>query len=77
MSNLDREKVRAQCSELATRIKADPAFKAQVISDPTGTLTAHHLPAEVIPDFLQEVGLAGEVQAYDCTWTCPSTSVMN
>ncbi len=72
MSNLDREAVRRQSAELAAQIKSDPAFKAQVINDPTGTLTAHNLPVEVIPDFLQEVGLAGEVQAY-CIWTCGVT----
>lgn len=74
MSNLDREKVRALCNELAARIQADPAFKAQVTSDPTGTLTAHHLPAEVIPDFLREVGMDSEVQAY-CIHTCSVTGV--
>lgn len=72
MSNLDREKIRTLCNELAARIQADPAFKAQVISDPTGTLTAHNLPAEAIPDFLQEVGMGTEVQAY-CLHTCSVT----
>ncbi len=76
MSNLDREKVRTQCAELATRIKTDASFKEQVINDPSGTLTAQHLPAEVIPDFLQEVGLAAEVQAY-CIWTCGVTLAEN
>ncbi len=72
MSNFDREKVRTQCAELAARIKTDPAFKEQVINDPSGTLTAQHLPADVIPDFLQEVGIAPEVQAY-CIYTCSVT----
>lgn len=76
MSNLDRAKARALCNELAARIQADPTFKAQVIGDPTGTLNAHNLPVEVIPDFLQEVGLAGEVQAY-CVNTCSITRIMN
>lgn len=75
MSDLDREKIRTLCNELAARIQADPAFKAQVIDDPAGTLTAHKLPAEVIPDFLQEVGMGAEVQAY-CIHTCSATGVL-
>lgn len=75
MSNLDREKVGAQCAELATRIKTDPAFKEQVINDPLGTLSANHLPTEVIPDFMHEMDLA-EVQAY-CLWTCSVTIAPN
>ncbi len=73
MSNLDLEKVRLQGRELATRIQNDPAFKAQVIKDPTGVLTAHQLPAEAIPEFLQEVGLAADVQGYTCVLTCWQT----
>ncbi len=73
MSNLDLEKVRLQCNELAARIQAEPAFKAQVLKDPAGVLTAHQLPAEVIPEFLQEVGLAADVQGYTCVLTCWQT----
>ncbi len=76
MSNVDREKVRALCNELSARMQADPAFKAQVTSDPAGTLTAYNLPAEVIPDFLQEVGIGAEVQAY-CIYTCSVTGNLN
>lgn len=72
MSNPDREKLRALCQELAARIQADPVFKALVINDPTGTLSARQLPAEAIPDFLQEVGMGSEVQAY-CLHTCSVT----
>jgi hypothetical protein len=51
---------------LAERAKRDEAFRAEIESDPLGTLTAAGLPSEVVGDFLRDSGLSaeGDVQGY-------------
>jgi hypothetical protein len=70
------EAIRAKASTIAARIKAEPAFKAQLEQDPENTLLGAGLPANAIPDFLAEVQseLVG-VQGYmECSITCAVTS---
>jgi ribosomally synthesized peptide (Cys-rich family) len=71
------EQIREKAKEIATRLSADPDFKAQIEHDPEGTLVAAGLPVTAVPDFLSEVQLA-DVSGYlvsDCSFTCVITCV--
>ena len=67
--------VRTTARGLAERVNTDQAFKEQVLSDPSGTLTGAGLPEVAVSDFLRETGL-GEVAGYGfvCSLTCSVTA---
>lgn len=61
--------------DLSERAKSDEEFRAQIETDPLGTLTAAGLPSEIVGDFLRDSGLSadGDVQGY---WSiCVGTAV--
>lgn len=67
--------IRTTARGLATRVQEDPAFKEQVVSNPSATLTAAGLPEIAVSDFLRETEL-GEVAGYVafvCSLTCSVT----
>jgi hypothetical protein len=71
------EQAREAATKIASRISADPEFRAQVVNDPENTLVAAGLPAEAVADFLAEEKPSSEVSGYllvDCTLTCILTS---
>ena len=68
------ESIRQTASQLAERMKADPAFKTQVEQNPEATLVAAGLPQKAVPDFLAEAHLGNDVKGYmPCTVTCVVT----
>jgi hypothetical protein len=71
------EQAREAATKIASRINADPEFRAQVVNDPESTLVAAGLPAEAVADFLAEENSSADVSGYlvsDCTLTCILTS---
>lgn len=69
--------VRTTARGLAERVNTDQAFKEQVLSDPSSTLTSAGLPEVAVSDFLRETGL-GEVAGYGfvCSLTCSVTAAV-
>jgi hypothetical protein len=74
-SNSSMSSIHNLAVSLAERAKSDQAFRAEIESDPLGTLTAAGLPSEIVGDFLRDSGLSaeGDVQGY---WSiCMGTGV--
>ncbi|MBA2392228.1 MAG: hypothetical protein H0V70_05725 [Ktedonobacteraceae bacterium] len=69
------QNIRSTARDLADRVQQDPAFKEQVLDDPSKTLTAAGLPEIAVSDFMRETEL-GEVAGYGfvCSLTCSVTA---
>lgn len=66
--------IRTTARGLADRVSTDEAFKAQVQSDPSGTLTAAGLPEIAVGDFMRETGLSEVAGYFVCSLTCSVTA---
>jgi hypothetical protein len=79
MSDHDIQTLRSQAREIAAlvvrRVIQDPAFAAELRSDPRATLSSVGLPKALTDDFIihdlaMEPDVAGYRMADDCTYTC-------
>ena len=60
MTNTQRDAARAKAGELLARMRTDPEFIQQLRADPRATLAAAGMPADVVDEAVDSLGLGPE-----------------
>ena len=82
MSDTQRTAARDKAREILTRMRSDPAFVKQLREDPRGTLAAAGMPADVLDEAVNGLGLDADVEGHgrrlggdQSIWAAPDDSI--
>ncbi len=64
MESSQRDKAREKAREILGRMKSDPGFIQQLRDDPRATLAAAGMPADVLDEAVEGLGLGPEVAGH-------------
>ena len=82
MESSQREKAREKAREILGRMKSDPGFIQQLRDDPRATLAAAGMPADVLDEAVEGLGLSPEVAGHgrnlgapQSIWAAPDQTI--
>ena len=82
MTNTQRDAARAKAGELLARMRTDPEFIQQLRADPRATLAAAGMPADVLDEAVEGLGLSPEVAGHgrnlgapQSIWAAPDQTI--